>query len=369
MELDLSRDVRCVLGLPFDALTEARAEQRLRQAIESRARCFLSTPNLNFAVACQDDAAFRQSVLESDLSVADGWPIVVIGRLTGANLPGRVAGSTLFERLVASADRPPVSVYFFGGPNGAAQAACARLNSLDAGARCVGHDSPGFGSVEQMSEPARLERLNATSPDFVVVALGAKKGQAWIRHNLRHLDAPVISHLGAVVNFVAGTVSRAPGWVQSARLEWLWRVREEPALWRRYAKDGLALARLLVSRALPLAVDQWFTRRDASSVRLANATLADDVGDGIAHVALDGGWTVDNIDSLRPVLANAFDRGGAISLDLSGVARIDCAVIGLLMILRGALGKAGRAWKVERASARCARSMRLAGADFLLSDL
>src|SRR5258706_5997099 len=109
MRPDFSRDVRCVFGLPFDVLTEAQAEQALRRAIETRARCFLSTPNLNFAIACQTDAEFRQSVLASDLNVADGWPIVAAARLTGAALPARVAGSRLFERLVASSRRPAVS--------------------------------------------------------------------------------------------------------------------------------------------------------------------------------------------------------------------------------------------------------------------
>jgi len=86
-----------------------------------------------------------------------------------------------------------------------------------------------------------LQAINASQADFLVVALGAKKGQAWILHNLEHLQVPVVSHLGAVVNFVAGTVQRAPAAWQRAGLEWLWRIKEEPALFGRYWNDGLAL--------------------------------------------------------------------------------------------------------------------------------
>ena len=58
--------------------------------------------------------------------------------------------------------------------------------------------------------------INASGADFLVVSLGAKKGQAWIMHNLSQLTVPVVSHLGAVVNFVAGTVDRAPlAWQRS----------------------------------------------------------------------------------------------------------------------------------------------------------
>jgi len=364
MRPDFSRDVRCVFGLPFDALTEAQAEQAVRRAIESRTRCFLSTPNLNFAIACQSDAEFRQSVLESDLSVADGWPIILAARLTGAALPERVAGSSLFERLVASNRKPPLSVYFFGGPDGAAAAACTRLNARDGGVICVGHDSPGFGSVAQMSTPAQLERLRAASPDFVVVALGAVKGQGWIRHNLARFDSPVVSHLGAVVNFMAGTVSRAPRWVQAARLEWLWRIREEPALWRRYAKDGVALVRLLATRVVPFAIDQWLARRDRHSQATA-AVQSSDV-DGGVRLRLEGGWSLNNLDALRPLLAAAFDKDGAISIDLGAVARIDSAVIGLLVLTQGAQVRAGRGWQIVGASGRAARSLHLAGAGYLL---
>ena len=69
---------------------------------------------------------------------------------------------------------------------------------------------PGFGDVESMSGDDVRAKINAANADFIIVSLGAAKGQAWIEHNQAHLDAPVIAHLGAVVDFVAGTISRAP---------------------------------------------------------------------------------------------------------------------------------------------------------------
>ena len=95
--------------------------------------------------------------------------------------------------------------------------------------------------------------MNAARPDFLVVSLGAAKGQAWIMRNLHRLDVPLVSHLGAVVNFVAGEVRRAPRWMQRSGLEWAWRVKEEPALLRRYAGDAL--------RLLPLAWRERAARR------------------------------------------------------------------------------------------------------------
>jgi N-acetylglucosaminyldiphosphoundecaprenol N-acetyl-beta-D-mannosaminyltransferase len=363
---DFSRNVRLVLGLPFDVVTEAQAAQALERAIADQRQCFLSTPNLNFAVGCLVDAEFRASVLQSDLSIADGWPIVAVARLIGAALPERVAGSTLFDRLIRTARQAPVRVYFFGGPAGAAEAACERLNSGDTlGAACVGFSSPGFGSVLDMSAPSQINTINASHADFLVVALGAKKGQAWIQSNLRRLDAFVISHLGAVVNFVAGSVSRAPRWIQAARLEWLWRIKEEPSLWQRYAADGSALLRLIVTRAVPLAVHQRatapapsdFTRATLSVSRVQDETI----------IKLEGAWSQANAAPLRSHFTAHAAAGGAVSIDASGVSYLDASVMALLSLLYGWQLKTGNGYRLIQPSNAVQKTLRLACAEYLLT--
>ncbi|WP_312028340.1 WecB/TagA/CpsF family glycosyltransferase [Aquabacterium sp. J223] len=236
-----------LLGLPFHPIDLPGAMAAVRRAARQRQRLFISTPNVNFAVAAAAQPAFRDSVLRSDLSLADGMPLVWLARRLGLPITQRVAGSDLFAALrrPPADGTPPLKVYFFGGPPGVAAQAGERLNAERGGLVCVGHASPGFGSVEAMSAPELIDDINRSGADFLVVALGAQKGQAWILHNLPRLKPPVVSHLGAVVNFVAGAVRRAPPWMQRTGLEWLWRIREEPGLVKRYAGDGLALARLV----------------------------------------------------------------------------------------------------------------------------
>ena len=116
---DLAREVICLFGLPLDVVTMEDVVKRVRAAMLTRQRLFLSTPNLNFLIGCQRDSALRQSIIDSDLSVADGIPLVWMSRLLRAPLPERVAGSGLFERLRDDSPMPgdrPIRVYFFGGP-------------------------------------------------------------------------------------------------------------------------------------------------------------------------------------------------------------------------------------------------------------
>lgn len=236
-----------VLGLPFDAVTTEQACERIVEAIDERQRCFISTANLNFVINAQKDTDFARSIKLSDLNLADGIPLIWAARFLNIPLPERVAGSTVFERLAEKASpEKPIRIFFFGGNEGVAEKACHNLNQQGSGLFCCGYYYPGIGSVESMSNENIIQQINAAKPDFLVVSLGAKKGQSWILHNLSQLDVPVVSHLGAVVNFVAGTVKRAPTFWQKAGLEWLWRIIEEPYLWRRYFNDGIAAIKLAV---------------------------------------------------------------------------------------------------------------------------
>ena len=361
----LEREVHCVLGLPFDAVDLARADAIVRDAIASRRRCLLSTPNLNFAIGCRGDRAFRDSVLASDLCIADGMPVVWIARLLGVPLRERVAGSDLFERLRRGASSR-LSVYFFGGMPGVAEEACRRLNAHGGGLSCAGWESPGFGSVAQLSRDDSVARINASGADFLVVSLGARKGQEWIEHNRERISVPLISHLGAVLNFAAGSVKRAPASLQGAGLEWLWRVKEERFLWRRYLSDGVALLRLLLTHVLPFA---WMLRRHRPAYReLADARLDSRSGiDGVS-IRLRGPWTQANLAPLRKALARALSAWCHVDVYLDRAAFVDTACLGLLMLAYGTQKRRRLRLVCRVGNPRLRRLFELAGAEYLLED-
>lgn len=362
---DFQRPVYCILGLPFDAITMEQARATVTAAARSRQRCFFSTPNLNFAVAGLDGGEFRDSVIRSDLSVADGMPLVWIAKLLGLPITERVAGSALFEAL---RNRPgkALSVYFFGGPDGVAEIASNKLNATTSGLVCVGFKSPGFASVEQMSSDAVLADINASGADFLVVALGAKKGQAWIERNLARLQVPVVSHLGAVVNFVAGTVKRAPTWVGRLGGEWLWRIKEEPALWKRYFHDGLTLIRLMTLHVIPCAVAMRRHKRDAHAVATARVALLEQGGH--CTITASGAWEAGNLSALRAACASATARSRHIRLDFSAVSYIDSACIALLMLLYGHQSKINCGFSLCNLQPAVRRMLHLYCADYLLEQ-
>jgi N-acetylglucosaminyldiphosphoundecaprenol N-acetyl-beta-D-mannosaminyltransferase len=257
---DLGRNVYCVLGLPIDALDMPAILRRIEAAAASRAPFLISTPNSNFLVHSRSDPEFRESVLDSDLCPADGMSVVWICRLIGIPITHRLSGSDIFEALkVPNRDGRQLKVFLFGGAPGVAAAAAEKLNAAPLGLSCVGTLDPGFGSIEEMSRDPIIDQVNASGADFLAASLGAKKGQLWLHRNHQRLTVPVRAHLGAAINFQAETIKRAPHRLQTWGLEWLWRIKEEPHLWRRYGYDGGVLLRLLFTRILPLAIiNRWY---------------------------------------------------------------------------------------------------------------
>jgi len=359
------RNIYCLLGLPFDAVNMPGTVEIVRRAVAQRAACFISTPNLNFLIGCLTDPLFRLSVINSDLSIADGMPLVWISRFLGIPIRERVPGAGLFETLRTNVSRP-LSVYFFGGPEGAAGTACQRLNGESSGVHCRGYESPGFGSIENMSSDTTIAAINASNADMLVVSLGAKKGQAWIEHNRAQIKVPVICHLGAVVNFVAGSLKRAPSLMQRAGLEWLWRIKEEPGLWQRYFSDGLSLVRLLATRVIPNYLFIHWNTPKKQELDTAAIVILESTSEIV--ISLRGAWTDENLEPLRNCLSRVVNSGMNLRIDLEHVSYVDAAFLGLILLLHGHQQKIGRKLSCDPLSPQSRQAFTLGCCEFMLDS-
>lgn len=342
----LNRRETCVLGLPFDALTEQQALIEIIKSAEQKRRCFLSTPNLNFVISSLRSAIFFDSVCASNLSVADGMPLVLVSKLVGENLPERVSGSGLFEILMQrAASEKTTSVFFFGGDPGIANQAAEALNRSDNSLVAAGALDPGRGSVEEMSSAEIINQINTANPDIVVVALGAAKGQEWIMRNREQLNAPVLSHLGAVVNFVAGNVKRAPRFWQRLGVEWIWRTLQEPRLAKRYASDGLRFLSLLATTIIPLSIYRKLLLGKFMDTGLQYNLIKLETSDGL-RISLSGIATAESLGGLRQVLTSNMSHPQNVDFDLQNLKFGDGHFFALLLRLRTLLSANGLTLRV-----------------------
>jgi N-acetylglucosaminyldiphosphoundecaprenol N-acetyl-beta-D-mannosaminyltransferase len=327
---DFSRDVVALAGLPFDTVNLDSAYEYINFAIESGQHCFLTTPNLNFIISALDDEKFRNSVLMSDLVVADGMPIVWLAKFLSLSITERVAGSSLFERFLQTPVLKKKKVFFFGGPDGAGLS--AQKNLKHSNVDCCGFISPGFRSVAELSTEEYISAINSASPDFLIVALGAKKGQEWIIHNYSRLNVPAISHLGAVVNFVAGSVTRAPIIIQRLGLEWMWRIKEEPSLWKRYYFDGMQAIKLILSTVIPL---YWQTKKNKSSTKNSDFSFYIQESKDKIDIFIRGSLISQQIQTFKNYLIHDFKYVHQVNISCAELTHIDSVGIGLLMLMFG----------------------------------
>ena len=364
---DLAREVYSILGMPIDVIEMPSALYRVKAAAASRMPFLVSTPNLNFLANFRSEPEFRESILQSDLCLPDGTSIVWLARLLGVPIRNRVAGSDLFDALKAGLNPSiPLKVFLFGGLEGVAVAACRKLNDQNVGVYCVGSYYPGSGSTEDMSGDEIINRINHSNADFLVVALGARKGQIWLLQNHHRLLIPVRSHLGAVINFQAGVVRRSPSVLRRIHLEWLWRIKEEPHLWERYWNDGKALLRLLFTSILPLAVwERWLRLKyggPAQDLIITPATAQE-----VVTLSLSGPATAQHLPNAIPVFKRAIAANRPIVIDFTNANAVDARFLGFLLMFRKQVKKAGAKVTLTGLSPRLKTLFRLHGSEFLLS--
>lgn len=367
LDTDLSRDVFCVLGMPIDSVDMSGTIRRFEAAAAGGTSFLVSTANLNFLVNSRRDPEFRESLLQSDLCVADGMPLIWIAALLGLPIKQRIAGCDILDALKR---RPgsarQLTAFMFGGPDGVAAAATAALNAENCALASVGSMSPGFGSVEDLSSQEIIHAINESHAHFLVVALGAPKGQAWLMRNHDKLRIPIRVHLGAAINVQAGSIKRAPRAVRALGLEWLWRIKEEPQLWKRYWHDGKVLLHMLVTRILPLAIESRLARARCRNAGLHIATSRDQ--DAVTF-RLSGAASEANVDKAIECFRHELvGTPSVVTVNLADTTFIDARFLGLLFMLRKQLKGQCTQLIVTGLRPAVERLFRLHEAGFLLTD-
>jgi N-acetylglucosaminyldiphosphoundecaprenol N-acetyl-beta-D-mannosaminyltransferase len=363
---DLSRQVYGLLGMPIDALSRDSVFKRFLAAATAGKPFLLSTPNVNFMTESKRDPEFRETLLSSDLCCVDGMPIVWLARLFGIPVVQRVSGSDLFDTIRSNCSpSEPINVFLFGGSEGVAQTVCRIINAKPNGMRCVGWLNPGFGTIAEMSTPNVIQIINDSNADLLAVFLSAKKAQSWLLQNHNRLQVPVRGQFGATINYQAGTFRRAPVIFQRLGFEWLWRIKEEPYLWGRYWKDGLLLARLVITRALPVAIG---LRRRRFIQRNGKEELSIEKREDhrFVVISLIGYATEKHVMKSVAVFRSLLVEHRDIAVDISETRSIDPRFFGLLLMLRKQLKRDGKILKFIGASKKTLRIFRLNGFEFLL---
>jgi len=235
-------------SVPFDNTTVSYVLETITRLIVSRRGGFIVTPNIDHIVIAHRDVRLRDVYRRARLSLPDGQPVVWMARLLGAGAVPKISGSDLIEPLMAHAAEHAHPVFLFGASPESSAEAARRLEQRYPRLRIVGRDTSLLSSHDTTApeDSPVVQAIRASGAHIVVVAMGAPKQELWMARHADALRPAVLLGLGASLDFVAGTVTRAPRWLSNAGLEWLYRLAQEPRrLAYRYLVRDLSIVPIL----------------------------------------------------------------------------------------------------------------------------
>lgn len=218
----------------------------LDECIENKKSMHLVSLNVDQVVKIEHDSEFKDIVMNSELIITDGTPIVWISKLLGKPIVEKIPGPFLAEELMRYSANRRYSVFFLGAMDGVAELAACKMKEKYVGLNIVGTYSPPYGFENDKSELNKIVNLlRLSGADILIVGLSAPKQEKFVMQFRDLYKIPISLSLGAAIDFMAGNIQRAPIWVNKIGFEWLYRFFKEPKrLFKRYFYDDIEIVKL-----------------------------------------------------------------------------------------------------------------------------
>lgn len=191
-------------------------------------------------VSAKENPKIAEMYNSATMAAIDGMPLVKIGRRKGIHCE-RCAAPDIMGLMFQESVRQEKTHYFYGGKDDEVLKKLRAVLEKDyPGIQIVGMYSPPFRPLTDQEDEAICAEINALHPDFLWIGIGAPKQEMWMWEHQEKIRGTVMLGVGAGFNFFAGTLDKAPEWMEKASLEWLFRLVKEPKrLWKRYIIGGI----------------------------------------------------------------------------------------------------------------------------------
>ncbi len=233
-----------ILGVKIDNLIKEKVLEQINQFLSDIKQHYIATPNPEMVVATRKDKKFLEILNKADLSVPDGFGLILASRYLRRPIPERIPGVDLMLDICRMAEQKNYSVFLLAGKNGlakpeeTAEALAKKFPQLKIDGDILG----------QEEDPERLiEKINILKPEILFAALGARRQEKFIAGNLDKMPSVIIAMgVGGAFDFIAGKIRRAPRWIQKVGLEWLWRLFMQPWRWKRILTATIKFSWLII---------------------------------------------------------------------------------------------------------------------------
>jgi len=225
---------RYVLGMRVDATSYRETAEAIADLVSAGDGGAVCVATVHMVMEAFDDPRFQQIVNAADRVTPDGVPLVWALRWLGVEKAERVYGPSLLPIVSDLARERGLSVGFYGGSADVLDELVRRIWRRFPGLNVSFAWAPPHRALDPEEDRKVIDGIEASGTDILFVGLGCPKQERWIAEHRASLSCVMVG-VGAAFDFHTGHKAQAPGWMQVAGLEWLFRLGCEPRrLWRRY---------------------------------------------------------------------------------------------------------------------------------------
>ena len=227
------------LGIRINNMTAKEILDHVDYCIEQKTPCHIVGVNVDQAIRVIEDTYSHEIFDNAEIVFTDGQPIIWMSKCLKRPIVEKVSGPDLMLLLCERAAQKNYKIFLLGCAEGVAANAAKKLELDYPGLQCVGTYSPPFGFENDKAEMKKiLSMLKSSGADQLFVGMGSPKQDIFIYENMKEYQIPVSYSMGAAIDFIGGSVKRAPKWMSNCGLEWFHRFLQNPKrLYKRYFVD------------------------------------------------------------------------------------------------------------------------------------
>lgn len=223
-----------ILNSFIDATSWQEAVDTLLQWARGRQSRYVCICNVHVVVTAKQNPQFSRIINEADMATPDGMPLAWVLRSRGFPGQERINGPDLLWRLCGYAEKEELSIFLYGSTSNTLELLADRLRTMFPRLVIAGAVSPPFRDLTDEEDCKMTDLINESGATIVFVGLGCPKQEFWMAAHRGKVRGVMIG-VGAAFDYHAGTLKRAPIWMQQHGLEWFFRLVSEPQrLWKRY---------------------------------------------------------------------------------------------------------------------------------------
>lgn len=241
--MSYTKDKIHFMGASMDTSSMESTVSRIETSIFSQNFMQHCVVNVAKLVNMQKDTELANSVNSCDLINIDGMGVVWGARFCGYTVSERVTGVDLFHNLIAMSANSDFPVFLLGATDEVLTKTVEVIKTKNPKLKIAGYHHGYFWDDEETV----VDKIQKSGAKLLFIAITSPKKENFINKWQGKLGVNFVMGVGGTFDVVAGKVKRAPVWMQSYGLEWLYRVIQEPGrMWKRYLITNSKFVYLLI---------------------------------------------------------------------------------------------------------------------------